>query len=414
MNHTTFVVTRFNNPSGTVSWRVSGNLHGVRMRKNFASKDEARAEKATLELKALQNASGLRASATHLTDEQLREAEATFRKLIGKPHSLSVYIDYALANYREPESEVLLAMAVDEYVAAKQIDVERTILSVRQFRSIKNELDRLKGQFPCKFASSFSTDQLVKYLERGLASLKTYNNRRGILSTFFKYAVHRDWLSTNPVEKTRYHRISNRRGSAQTLTAEQAARLMAHVEGFKGGCLVPYFALCLFAGIRPCPLFGEIAKLRPEHIRLQTDTIHIEPDVSKVRMPRRIAIQPNLADWLRRYPTHLIPIIPRNTAKMRRKVFDAFGLTHDVLRHTFISMFVAKYRSMGEAALQAGNSESIIRKHYLELKTASEATDFFNILPKLPGITEKTVDAMPPGTAPAPSIARRARVRRAA
>jgi len=51
------------------------------------------------------------------------------------------------------------------------------------------------------------------------------------------------------------------------------------------------------------------------------------------------------------------------------------------MRHTFISMHVAKYRSMGEAALQAGNSESIIRKHYLDLKTAAEAERFFGIRP---------------------------------
>jgi hypothetical protein len=36
---------------------------------------------------------------------------------------------------------------------------------------------------------------------------------------------------------------------------------------------------------------------------------------------------------------------------------------------------------MGEAALQAGNSESIIRKHYLDLKTPAEAEQFFGILP---------------------------------
>jgi hypothetical protein len=45
-------------------------------------------------------------------------------------------------------------------------------------------------------------------------------------------------------------------------------------------------------------------------------------------------------------------------------------------------MFVAKYRSMGEAALQAGNSENIIRKHYLDLKSQAEAEEFFGILPK--------------------------------
>jgi hypothetical protein len=52
------------------------------------------------------------------------------------------------------------------------------------------------------------------------------------------------------------------------------------------------------------------------------------------------------------------------------------------MRHTFVSMFVAKFRSMGEAALQAGNSESIIRKHYLDLKSAAEAEQFFGILPQ--------------------------------
>ena len=45
-------------------------------------------------------------------------------------------------------------------------------------------------------------------------------------------------------------------------------------------------------------------------------------------------------------------------------------------------MFVAKYRSIGEAAIQAGNSESIIRRHYLDLKSAEEAEKFFGILPK--------------------------------
>jgi hypothetical protein len=88
----------------------------MRVRKNYSSKEEAHAEKAALEIMALQNASGLRASATFLTDDQLREAEAAYRKLTDKPRSLSVYLDNALAHYREPESEVPLAAAVDEYV----------------------------------------------------------------------------------------------------------------------------------------------------------------------------------------------------------------------------------------------------------------------------------------------------------
>jgi hypothetical protein len=71
-----------------------------------------------------------------------------------------------------------------------------------------------------------------------------------------------------------------------------------------------------------------------------------------------------------------------NIPNTRRRIFKKFGLTHDVLRHTFISMHVGKYRSMGEAALQAGNSEAIIRRHYLDLKTPAEAEEFFAIMPQ--------------------------------
>ena len=56
-------------------------------------------------------------------------------------------------------------------------------------------------------------------------------------------------------------------------------------------------------------------------------------------------------------------------------------------------MFVAKFRSMGEAALQAGNSESIIRKHYLDLKSPAEADQFFGIMPnRIAAATEQGND----------------------
>jgi integrase len=366
-HHTTFAVSRFENRNGVTSWRVDGRLHGLRIRRNFKFREAAAAEKDALEMKALQAAAGLHAATTFLTEDQLREAESAFRRLAARPRSLTCYLDYALANYRELERDVPLAEAVDEYVATKRKEHERTLLSKRQLRSIKYELETLKKRFPAFTMTRFSAGGLIAYLERGAPSLKTYNNRRAVLSTFFKFAFQKDWIATNPIEKTPHHRISHLRGSAVTINAEQAASLMAHVETFRNGALVPYFALCLFAGIRPCLRSGEITKLRPEHVRLDTGVIHVEPEVAKVRMKRLVTIQPNLAAWLHAYPLDRFSITPTNATKMRRRVFDAFGLTHDVLRHTYISMFVAKFRSMGEAALQAGNSESIIRRHYLDL-----------------------------------------------
>ena len=382
MNHTQFTVSRFENRNGVASWRVAGLLHGVRIRKNFKTKEEAAAEKAVLELKAVQATAGLRTATTFLGDDQLREAEAAFQRLAGHSRSLTCYLDYALSNYREPARAMQLSDAVTEYLAAKTKEQERALISARQLQSIKQELATFKKHFPLGSVAQFSAPALIAYLDRGGPSLKTFNNRRGVLSTFFKFAFRQDWITANPVEKTPHHRIKHRRGSATTITAQQAADLMSHVENSDAGALVPYFALCLFAGIRPCPVWGEMSKLRPEHVRLDIGVIHIEPEVSKVRMKRQVTIQPNLAAWLRAYPLDRFPIRPMNVRRIRRKVFDAFELTHDVLRHTFISMFVAKFRSMGEAALQAGNSESIIGKHYLDLKSKEEAEQFFSILPR--------------------------------
>jgi integrase len=148
------------------------------------------------------------------------------------------------------------------------------------------------------------------------------------------------------------------------------------------GCLVPYFALALFAGIRPDWKDGEIRKLRPEHIYLETGVIRIEPEVSKVNEMRSIQIQPNLRLWLEKYPLTEFPIVPKSCFReMRLDIRDRFKLGHDVLRHTFISMLVGAFRSVGDASLQAGNSETIIRRHYLDLKTTAEADAFWRITP---------------------------------
>jgi len=164
------------------------------------------------------------------------------------------------------------------------------------------------------------------------------------------------------------------------------------------GKLVPFAMLCLFAGIRPDLYEGEISKLNPEHVRLGTGVIFIEPEVSKVRMKRAITILPNLAAWLSAHPLEKLPIMPRGFRRLRLKFRKQFDLSHDMLRHTFISMFVGKFRSLGEAALQAGNSESIIRKHYLDLKTTAEAEEFFGIVPQLRPVpaTETPVAAISP------------------
>ena len=402
MDHSTsFVISEFTNPSGEIVFRVAGWLDGKRVRKNFATRAEAEAERQVREIYRLQSETGVRTTVTRLAEDQLQEAEAVFRRLAGQAYTLSFCVEYVLTNYRAPERQKLLADAVTDYVAAKEHEFEQDQISVPQMARIRMDLKRLKQHFVAKTVADLTVSSLISFLEVGHPGMKTFNNRRGILSTFLKFAFQRGWIAENPIPKVPHHRIRRRRGMARTFTVTQARTLMEHFETFEDGRWVPYFALCLFAGIRPGVPDGEITKLEASAVDLKTGIISISADVSKVREPRKVKIQPNLAAWLQAYPLNKFPIVVGNFQKRRGKFAEKFGLTHDVLRHTFISMFVAKFRSLGEAALQAGNSESIIRKHYLDLKSTEEADDFFGILPRrvaAVATSEKSNDIVSPAS----------------
>ena len=382
MKHTKFVVSSFENRNGNTSWRVDGYFNGLRIRRNFKTREEAAAEQGTLELKRLNATNGLHTIATVMSAEQVREAEALFQRMDGKSRPLSFFVDFALANYREPAQQKSLAEGITDYVAAKEHEFAQDQISAPQMQRIRNDLKRLLRHFPGRSVAELTVSSLIGFLELGRPGMKTHNNRRGIVSTFLKFAFQRGWLAENPILKVPHYRIKRKRGVAQTLTATQARELMEYFEALEGGRWVPYFALCLFAGIRPSVPHGEITRLRPADVNLETGIISISAHVSKVREPRKITIPSNLAAWLRAYPLDKFPITGANFQKRRAKFKAQFNLTHDVLRHTYISMFVGKFRSIGEAAIQAGNSESIIRRHYLDLKTTAEADAFFGILPK--------------------------------
>ncbi len=319
MNQTNpFVISEFTNPSGEIVFRLSGWLDGKRIRKNFPTRVEAEAERQVLEVQRLQGETGIRTAVTRLTEDQLQEAESAFHRLDGLPRSLSFYLNFALANYREPTTQKLLTEAVTEYVATKQHEHEQDLLSEPHLTRMKWDLKRLEKHFPGATVAELTGARLVGYFEARNAGLKTYNNRRGIVSTFLKFALQCDWLIDNPLAKLPPRRIRRRRGCAVTFTAPQAKALMAFVEENYPSA-VPFFTLCLFAGIRPCLRTGEILRLQPAHVKLDACMIRIGAEVSKVREPRNVTIQPNLAAWLHAYPLKKFPIIPANLQHIREK-----------------------------------------------------------------------------------------------
>ncbi len=305
--------------------------------------------------------------------------------------SIEFAVDFFLRNFKEFDHRKLVSDVCDEYLRRRSMEVDRGIIARRYFLSFRVELRRFEKWFENSMVDEIDTERLEDYLSVGASSLKTWNNRRGYLNSFFRYCERRGYVTRNPVVSLPQYRLRFRRGTAETLSAEKCAELMNFLEDYSGrertlkryrGIMVNYFALCLFAGIRPDWESGEIGKLTEKHINFDTGVIHVEPEVSKVNEKRNVRIEKCLADWLQRYPLARFPILPPGFAKMRLDIRKCFEIGYDVLRHTYISMLVGKYRSVGDAAIQAGNSEAVCRRYYLDVKSKGEAERFWSICPK--------------------------------
>jgi hypothetical protein len=214
------------------------------------------------------------------------------------------------------------------------------------------------------------------------AARKTWNNARADLHTFLGWCADKQhrWCAENPVSAVAKFKLG--RGVPHVLTVPQARDLMAYVATFEEGAMAKFFALALFAGLRSGP-DGELLKLarhpeRKKLLDLGRGVIHVQPEISKTHQYRQTTIRPALHQWLTRFDGE---IWPKNADRMVKHIRAHFDLAHDVLRHSFFSYLVCAEKSVERAALEGGNTEGILRRHYLNLANTAEAVDFWNILP---------------------------------
>lgn len=370
------------------TFQLVGYLDGRRVRKRFKSRELALGEKNRLEVAAANNDGAIKTVTTRLTGAQLAEAEAVFARLGDR--SLSGAVDWFLANYRPPTVEMTVEAAALAFTADRAGNVSAAV--VEDYGKV---LALLKRTFPARAMHTIKTEEIEAMMRTRGQAKKSWNNLRCYLHAIFEFCAHdgRRWVAINPVKAIRQHEIA--RGLPQILTAGQVRDLFAYLETYAGparckcrpGYLVPYFALATFAGIRPSVTNGELRKLhdladKSRVIDEQIGVIRMTPELTKTNGLRQITIQPNLAAWLQRYPIKEWPLMVENMPDHVALVRKQFKLPNDVLRHTFVSMHAAKFKSLGGTALEAGNSETIIKKHYLNMVSAADAETFWQVGPR--------------------------------
>jgi integrase len=144
--------------------------------------------------------------------------------------------------------------------------------------------------------------------------------------------------------------------------------------------LVPILAIGAFAGIR----MAELNRLDWSAVDLERGFIEIRAGQAKTASRRVIPISDNLAAWLapmkRKGKIVRTPDLQTFVPALARAL--KIDWPRNVLRDSFISYRIAIVQSADQVALEAGNSPSIIFKHYRELTTPNVAEKWFSILPK--------------------------------
>lgn len=406
-------------------FRVEGYLQdGTRYRKRFPTQAEAEGELAVQRVKLTNSATALHTVTTPLDLSQVRDAEAALTRLKGR-YSLAEAVDYFLRHYAEPDEAKPLPDALSAFLEAREkAGVRpRSILQLKStlkafiawhtveslppafapdLRMIRARLPESKAGNPAEVVKALhlaldsvpmpavhqvTTEHVRRFLQSirakdgtAPAGPKTFNNYRADLHAFFAWSSQsaRRWIRQNPV--TGLEKMKTGRGLPTALTLAEARSLMDHVAAYEGGAMVPFFALALFTGLRTGP-GGELHKIaahpqREKLIDLGRGVIHVQPEISKTGQYRQVMIRPNLKAWLKAFPGE---ILPKNHDRMAKEIRAKFRLPHDVLRHTFFSMHVAAFKSVGEAAIEGGNTESVVKRHYLNLTGYTEGKEFWNI-----------------------------------
>jgi hypothetical protein len=380
----------FVDSKGYAAFLVQGWKEGGKWkRKQFAKRADAERFVALKRVEVENKGRAQRMVLSPLTDAQHEEALQAFDRL-GGTYALADAITFFLKHHRPPEFTIRLADALKLYLDTRELDGLRP----RTLRALKSSIGAFVKSQDNPWTHEVAPQSVEKFLRslpsragEGKATRKTWNNYRNDLHAFFGWcatpdkSTNRPFLFENPVGEVRVFQARQVREEQNakpiTTTPAEVRRIFSTLMRYRGGVLVRYFAFTYFAGIRPEELL-RMAPREAELVDVKTRIITIPANVSKTRHERKIAISDNLAAWLEYAPG---PIIPTNFRSMHASARKHFKLSHDESRHSFISYHVALHRSLGEAALQAGNSETIIRRHYLNLHPKEEGGEFFRIVP---------------------------------
>lgn len=329
----------------------------------------------------------------------------------GVPLTNSENVEYRQAMALLP-SGVSLIEAVRDYCRLKDAKVARgrtfndgvsLFLSECRVRGVRKPtyinyeryLGRVGRAWGEKCVSDITTEMVRKLMS--LEESKAYTTRHlyhNLLTIFFRFLEKQGWISKNPVSPVARPKIPPRRPGVfapEEVQAVMDAAVRIAPE------LVPFFALCFFAGIRP----ETVQRLGWEHI--EKSRVFIPLELNKTPYDYEVPMRPNLAAWLnltppekRKGPIWATGVKKHIVEKVRR--ISRVRWIPDGPRHTFGSC-VCALEGTEKAVEQMGHrSPTMLYRHYRKLIGKEQAQALFEIYPR--NLLDEHGDKILAGTLP--------------
>lgn len=271
--------------------------------------------------------------------------------------------------YRDKEPVLAGCISVTLETVLNELIVSKTAGNRRKVYT--DSLHYYVSRFVNSFGSSspvhsITTSQIEVFLNQfsGYAR-QTWLNR---ISTFYAFAVRREYIERNPCKPIDRVRID--RKPPVVLTVEQANSLVVSCPNI----CKPYLILGMFAGIRP----DEIHRMTWDDVNLETGAVKVD---GKTRQRRIVYLEAIALKHLSAHPLKSGPVAPSKNVirrwKRKQKALLGGKWCADILRHTAASYLLAKYQDVGKVAMALGNSPQILLRHYHDPVTQDESKKFW-------------------------------------
>jgi integrase len=371
-------------------YRVDARKTGTNGRQE-TFKLQAAAEKRAKEIEGHLSANGIEGVSF---SAELRGMALTGSKLLG-PHGKTIlqaaeFYATHLDDLKKKQDSALVTKLASAWSEDKKSGRHKK-LRADTLRGIAEASEILKAQFGERRILDISTSDIREFLDQ-CSGLRRRFNLWSLMSQFFNWCIAHGHTKENPAKPIKIHVGSK---DVAIFTPAEALKIMQTCQD-KFPDLLFYHAISLFAGLRP----NECRLLKWEQIHLDEKTITVLAETSKTKETRNVPIEPTLTAWLETYrPDHPAgTIIPhKNLIKRCQSLHSGLGYRgdgnnpqtpswpQDVMRHSYGSYWLAKYKHRAVLAENMGNTVEMIKKHYKRVVSKADCAEYWRIVPGYDG-----------------------------